>query len=309
MDLFNEIIEDKQRGEIGLPYMGNKKAILPFIYKTIYTRNPEMTDFYDLFGGSGAVSFYFKQFTNANVHYNEYNPAVYNLIKFFTDGNKMPADWWNWVSREEYKSSLDKTDPKSAMIQICWGFGNKIGAYMFGKDKEELKRLGHYVAYFKDAEAAKKLNELLNTNEIKVYNDTDNITRRLKLYADIKRIKDYNNRFELQQLERLEQLQQLEQLERLQVSNLSYEKVIIKGKNPVIYCDPPYNNTASYKIKGKEGFNHDEFYKWFAGLPYPAFMSEYNAPFESIAEIKKTSLLCNTGAKKFITEKIFWNGK
>ena len=45
-------------------------------------------------------------------------------------------------------------------------------------------------------------------------------------------------------------------------------------------------------------------------------MSEYNAPFKSILEIKKESLL-NNGSKekkfvierKFVIEKLFWNEK
>ena len=41
-------------------------------------------------------------------------------------------------------------------------------------------------------------------------------------------------------------------------------------------------------------------------------MSEYNAPFNSILEIKKESLLNNKNSlkeKKFIIEKLFYNGK
>ena len=43
-------------------------------------------------------------------------------------------------------------------------------------------------------------------------------------------------------------------------------------------------------------------------LPYTAFMSEYEAPFESILEIKKEQLLCNMKEKRtYILEKLFIN--
>ena len=39
-------------------------------------------------------------------------------------------------------------------------------------------------------------------------------------------------------------------------------------------------------------------------------MSEYNAPFKSILEIKKESLFnSNADKRKFVIEKLFWNEK
>lgn len=49
---------------------------------------------------------------------------------------------------------------------------------------------------------------------------------------------------------------------------------------------------------------------YFKQSPYTCFMSEYNAPFKSILEIKKESLLDNSADKrKFVIEKLFWNEK
>lgn len=51
--------------------------------------------------------------------------------------------------------------------------------------------------------------------------------------------------------------------------------------NSIIYCDPPYKNTASYKDK----FNHKEFYQWCRDKKkewHTIFISEYNMPEDFI---------------------------
>ena len=50
------------------------------------------------------------------------------------------------------------------------------------------------------------------------------------------------------------------------MTNLSYENVIIKNTDSVIYCDIPYKGTGEYK---EGGFNHDKFYEWFSKIPNP----------------------------------------
>ena len=78
--------------------------------------------------------------------------------------------------------------------------------------------------------------------------------------------------------------------------------------NSIIYCDPPYENTASYKAVDK--FNHQEFWEWCRTKSkegHTVFISEYNAPndFECIWEKEvNSSLTKDTGSKKAI-EKLF----
>ena len=77
-------------------------------------------------------------------------------------------------------------------------------------------------------------------------------------------------------------------------------------ENSIIYCDPPYENTTSYK----DSFNHKEFWEWCrdkAKDGHTIFISEYNAPddFECIwSKEIVSSLTKNTGGKKG-TEKLF----
>ena len=73
----------------------------------------------------------------------------------------------------------------------------------------------------------------------------------------------------------------------------------------IIYLDPPYRGTAEYK----ESALFDDIDNYFRNSPYTCFMSEYNAPFDSVLEIKKESLLNNSNLneRKYIIEKLFWN--
>ena len=76
----------------------------------------------------------------------------------------------------------------------------------------------------------------------------------------------------------------------------------------VIYCDPPYINTAGY-LSGS--FNHDEFYDWCiekAKQGYKVFISEYDMPsdrFKSIFNVAKRQQLHHLGAGKVKQEHLF----
>ena len=76
--------------------------------------------------------------------------------------------------------------------------------------------------------------------------------------------------------------------------------------NSIIYCDPPYEGTTSYKDK----FNHNEFWEWCRNKTregHRVFISEYNAPDDFVCVWEKevnSSLTKDTGSKK-ATEKLF----
>jgi DNA adenine methylase len=84
----------------------------------------------------------------------------------------------------------------------------------------------------------------------------------------------------------------------------SYDNLKIPG-NSIIYCDPPYKGTTSYKNK----FDSDKFWDWCRVISNKniIFISEYNAPpdFKCIYEHEVcSSLTPNRGAKKAI-EKLY----
>jgi len=76
--------------------------------------------------------------------------------------------------------------------------------------------------------------------------------------------------------------------------------------NCLIYCDPPYQNTTSYKNK----FDHEKFWNWCRVMRlsgHHIFVSEYNAPEDFKCVWQKemvSSLTKDTGSKK-ATEKLF----
>lgn len=117
---------------------------------------------------------------------------------------------------------------------------------------------------------------------------------------------------ELQQLENLEQLQRLEQLEQKNInfSCKNYYDFDFQ-ENSIIFCDPPYINTAGYN---KETFDFDKFDNWIREMKkknIKVYISEYtnhNNEWREVASINKMSLFSKSKATKTIKqEKIFCN--
>ena len=79
--------------------------------------------------------------------------------------------------------------------------------------------------------------------------------------------------------------------------------------NALIYCDPPYANTASYKTGD---FNHEEFFDWCriqSKKGNVVFVSEYNAPDDFVevwqGEIKTNFASTRKTATHNAVEKLF----
>ena len=87
----------------------------------------------------------------------------------------------------------------------------------------------------------------------------------------------------------------------------SYQDLDVPA-NSIIYCDPPYKNTAEYKAVGS--FDHIPFYDWCRQKHkegHQVFVSEYQMPDDFICVWSKevnNSLTKDTGSKKGI-EKLF----
>lgn len=91
----------------------------------------------------------------------------------------------------------------------------------------------------------------------------------------------------LQRLLRLQSLQSLLSLQRLQSLKKSYNEIHIED-NSVIYCDPPYNNTAQY-VTGD--FDNNAFFDWCRKQKELVVVSEYEAPddFQCVANFNRRS--------------------
>lgn len=86
--------------------------------------------------------------------------------------------------------------------------------------------------------------------------------------------------------------------------NCSYESLDIP-ENSIIYCDPPYRGTTSYKNK----LDYDHFYGWCRLLKkqgHKVYISEYQMPkdFKCLWEKKRRSSLTQDGGS-WKTERLF----
>ena len=251
----------------GLPYMGSKDKIADELLEQM----PAGKRFVDLFGGGFSMSHAallsgkFEQ-----VFYNELNPLLPPLINNALAGKY--ANERRWISRGDFYRLKDV----DGYVRYIWSFGNKGDLYLFGKDKEHIKKLGHdFVCFGKDIPGVPNISE------------TDMRVRRLYLQRYIKN--NTGERYELEQLERLQRLQRLQRLEINCGSYLDYKY----QKGDIVYCDPPYEGTAKYD---KNGFNHKQFYDWVASREYTVFFSSYeisDTRFYKIYETEKISLLNN----------------
>lgn len=273
-------------GTWGIPYQGSKNGIA----EDIIRRLPRGKRFVDLFGGGFAMSHcacYSGKYDS--VLYNEYNPLLPPLIKGAIQGNYNYNIFKpKWVSREDFHR-LKETD---GYIKYIWSFSNGGKEYLFGKDLEPRKKSIHnWVVFGIKDEWIKE-----NFFDVDKYIITDDIRQRRilwKRYVEIvKKKRGETARIQqLEQLERLQNLQQLQQLERLQ--NLHIQQGDYRDyeyrDGDVVYCDPPYEGTASY---GSE-FDHAGFYEWVRTRDFPVYFSSYgiSANFKMIWAEGKRSLM------------------
>ena len=327
-DLFNKPVLPKNL-QLRIPYMGSKRKIAEQLMQKMLEIKPKTKYFYDLFGGGGAMSFYALQ-CGLKVHYNEKQKGMVDLLEYILNRAKnkekgqygiFPDDFYNFITREEFFKLKDEDSIKKQFAKIVYSFGHNQVDYLFGKDIEYQKQLGHNIVMFCCEKSLKELNLLFNTN-IKISNAKTWNERRLDYLQHFskeqKKIKELEQLERLQKLERVEQLQELQglqQLERLEqlpaftTSNLDFADVKITTPldETIIYLDPPYRGTTKYEEK----FNYEKADEFFKSSPYTCFMSEYNAPFNFILEIRKESLLnnANIDKRKIVIEKLFYNNR
>jgi len=304
---------------LGIPYMGSKRKLAPKILTKIMTDNPNTQYIYDLFGGGASISLMALQLKQIKkVHYNEFNPAIVNLLKYIID-NGITQEFYKWVSREEFKKNHDRTDWYGGLLKTVWTFGNNQKAYLFGKDIEKDKKMLHkivvdndvkYIEIFKNRyKMVFDVDIIHNTFSKKNIEDRRTIIARLvKNKLDEKDIDRMQQLERIQQLQQLTQLEQLSRLEQLSISNLSYEQVEINTPidETIIYLDPPYKDTASYN----KVIDFKKLKKFIDNSPYKIYLSEYQNTYNMklVKEYKHRGLLSGS-VNKEIVEKLFWNRK
>ena len=284
----------------GIQYMGSKRKLAPKIINHILNHNPNAKYFYDLFGGGGAVSFEaLKRRQFLEVHYNELNTGVVNLLKHILE-NGVTDDFYNWVSREDFHELKENNDYIGGLVKTCWSFGNDQNTYIYGAEIENLKQKAHDIVVnkkvidFDGVEIPEPLFEIETINE-----------RRL---AFTRFIKQKVGHFQIVHLGQIQQLERIEPNNRLSITNLSFENVAIPTpiNETIIYLDPPYENTKQYQKK-EEGL-HDKLYAYIENSPYKIYLSSYESPLHVVSEFSHRSLMDTNNDKK-VVEKLFCNRK
>jgi len=318
-----------------IPYMGSKNSIAIMLFKRMLDLKPQAKYFVDLFGGGGSMAFTAHQI-GLKVIYNEKQTSLVNFIKYIFDRIKkgergkyglFPDDFYKFITREEFKKLKDEDSIKGQFARICYSFGNNQNSYLFG-DIEKTRHLAHNFVMFQCEDSLKEFNELhkvnftlpisKNWNERRMEYKKDWVAHmkikdclnleQLEQLQRLERLERLELLQQLEQLQQLERLEQLEQLDNIKLLNLDYKDVIIDTppEETIVYLDPPYRGTGKY-IEGKD-INYEELDNYFRNSPYTCFMSEYNAPFESVMEIEKRSLLNNSDyAKKYALEQLYIN--
>src|ERR1700692_4556607 len=112
---------------LGIPYMGSKRKLSGEILHFITHRHHGITDFYDLFGVGGSISFKAIRDYRFNVHYNELNSHIFHLVKYLKENKELEPKFFEWVTRETFFEQCNRTDADwySGFVMSCWSFGNK----------------------------------------------------------------------------------------------------------------------------------------------------------------------------------------
>ena len=278
-----------------LPYLGSKRRSAGKIYQAIKNINPDAKILVDLFCGGLAVSEYFYK-NGWKIIANDKNKYVIEVIKKAIDGGFNDNVFTpEFITREMFIDTINNPDNYDGWyvgyLMCIWTFGNNQSGYLFGKDTEPYKQAGHELVVNKNQDLIKKLIPNIPQKYLDGLMSLDNWhKRRIALVKISRKLK--TRVLELQRLEQLEQLQRLERLQQLQQLEFysdDYKNIEIP-KDSIIYCDPPYQNTAEYR---EGNFNHEEFWSWVRAKSKTneVYISEYKAPddFIKVLEFQQNS--------------------
>lgn len=296
---------------LGIPYMGSKKKYANRLMDKMLCMKPDAKYFYDLFGGGGAMTFAAAQ-RGLKVFYNEKQKGVVDLHKFIAECSKAPQSefgifprhFYEFVTRKDFLRLKEESGPYAEFVRVIYSFGNRQQNYLFGPQLETLKHAGHNAVVFRCEQSLNRLNDLTGANFAISEKPTIN-ERRLDFLAQAIKFGRLEQLERLGRLERLEGLQSL--YDNISFTNLSYEQVEFEtpAEETIVYLDPPYRGTEKYK----ETISYNDLDAYFSSLPFMAFMSEYNAPFDCILEIETRSTFSASSNTTKRVERLYVNRK
>ena len=275
---------------LGLPYKGSKNTIAFDIVKSI-PRGGKILD--ACCGGGAFLMAAAMSMRWDSVVGNDLNPATIKLLDaVLIHKGQIEYEHPPVCTRDDFFHSLQRIasgdfDVQDCVNKYCASFGNNGKTYLYGADIENVKTTAERMLSADNLEQRrvnyrKFIGFLLGDT-------SDECILRLQ------------NLQQLNQLERLQRLERLERLERLDIFEIDYSEF------DVVYFDIPYRGTSKYDFD----FDYDGFYDMFKNLGKPAFLSEYDAPFEVVAQFDKAQNMAasvgSTGKKEGL-EKLYFNG-
>lgn len=266
----------------GIGYKGSKSKIAKDIVQAL----PAGKRLVDLFGGGFAITHC------AMVEHPEkwgsflcsdIDPLLKPLLEDAIAG-KYSYDNFKpeWISREEFH----KRKHTDGYIKWCWSFGNNGNDYLYGREKEPVKKAVHQYIVFNEKSPLVEGIEL-KAGDIKarrleyIRQATQNVPKKhqvqqLERLERVQQLEHLNRPERLANLERLDRLQNLESLERLanlEIKTMSYKDYEYK-EGDVVYCDIPYKDSTNSTDYGG-GFDHEAFFQWAKSRPYKVYYSSY----------------------------------
>ena len=275
---------------LGLPYKGSKNTIAEDIVKCL----PRGGKLLDACCGGGAVLMAAAMSNRwEKVVGNDLNPATIALLDaVLIHKGQIEYDHPPVCTRQDFYNSLQRIANGDFTIQdcvnkYCASFGNDGKTYLYGADIEQCKAT---IEQMLTSETLLKRRFFYRKFMSLIINEKPEL-----------RLQRLENLQQLSQLERLRRLERLERLERLDIFDIDYSEF------DVVYFDIPYRGTSKYDFE----FDYDRFYDFFASLGKPAFLSEYEAPFNAVATFDKAQNMAasvgSTGKKESL-EKLYFNG-
>lgn len=282
----------------GLPYIGSKNLIA----RELLQQMPRRDYFVDLFAGGGAMWHAAAESGKYSRYLvNEYNEQQCDFLRDCALGIYNESN--GWVSSDEFMQKCSE----SAFLRCVWSFGNTADCYFCASVLEDWERALFHAYEFGDYSIFKDIGFAGDTVYLEdIKRRTDYYKRK---YEDYKGVKiDFRNwhvsnpHIQLQRLRAFhKQCERMDIVRKTDFSAKSYDEVEIP-ENALIYCDPPYINTAGYGVD----FDHARFYDWCRAQKELVLISEYTMPddFIPIWRKQKAVTLCGGGAKK-AEEKLF----
>ena len=264
----------------GMPWQGSKSRIAEWVVGLL----PPSHTLVDLFAGGCAV-------THAALLSGKWEHIVSNDITdsvrvFYAAINGEFDGYAPCPARDEWLAYRDR-DTASALLM---SFGNDRTTYLWSPELEAVKRPASLMV------SSPSLWERYQWYHRFVDALTEYISR-----SD--NSEPPNRLTEIEAAERLVQLERVSRLQGLQGLQGDYRLVDIPD-GATVYADPPYRGTANSSRYG--AFDFDALDQWLAGVDFPVFVSEFDAPagcVECARTERTTSMAANTTDKR--TEYIF----